>query len=121
MTPAVAYFRVSREKQGISGLGLEAQQTFVYYYARMHGFKIIGHFIEVESGGDNDRSIVNEAIEVCKTHNATLLFSTLDRLTRDVYFIALLKKTALSSLRSIVRMTLIISFILKLRWRRKNG
>ena len=82
----VGYYRVSTQKQGISGLGLEAQKTAVNNYLK-DGDDLVKEFTEVESGKSNIRPILNEAIEYCKKHNVTLLIAKLDRLSRNVSFI----------------------------------
>lgn len=87
MKLAIAYSRVSRESQSRSGLGLEAQDAYLYPFAEKEGFIIVYHFIEVESGKNNDRQKINEAVELCKKLGATLLISTLDRLARDAFFV----------------------------------
>ncbi|GAA3913691.1 resolvase [Chitinophaga oryziterrae] len=90
MTLAIAYYRVSTGKQGKSGLGIEAQQERVRHYAERNGMIIIKELIEIESGWDKTRPVVNEGIALCKSLGATLLIATLDRLARNVVFIATL-------------------------------
>lgn len=80
----VAYYRVSTQKQGQSGLGLEAQQNAV---AAMHG-EIIAEFTEIESGKRNDRPELAAALAHAKANDATLVIAKLDRLARRVAFIA---------------------------------
>lgn len=81
----ITYYRVSTTKQGLSGLGLEAQQSAVNHYLK--GVIPIASFTEIESGGRNDRPKIKEAIELCLKENATLVIAKLDRLSRDVGFI----------------------------------
>lgn len=78
----VAYLRVSTQKQGQSGLGLEAQRT------ACAGYHPIAEFVEVESGKHDDRPELTNAIAYAKQNNAVLLVAKLDRLSRDVEFIA---------------------------------
>lgn len=84
----VAYVRVSTDKQGRSGLGLEAQEAAVDGYAAAHNNDIIARFVEVESGKRNDRPELAKALAVCRKHKATLVIAKLDRLARNVAFIA---------------------------------
>lgn len=77
----VAYYRVSTQKQGASGLGLEAQR------AACARFAPIAEFIEVESGKDDDRVKLNEAMAFAKANNAMLIVAKLDRLSRKASFI----------------------------------
>ena len=83
----VAYYRVSTDKQGESRLGLDAQKRAV------EGYKPIKEFTEIESGGNNDRPILKQAIEYCKANKLCLVIAKLDRLARSVYFISHLIET----------------------------
>ena len=84
----VAYYRVSTERQGRSGLGLEAQIVTVEAHARRSGGEIIESFQEIESGKRSDRPELARALALCKKHKATLIIAKLDRLSRNVAFIA---------------------------------
>lgn len=84
----VAYYRVSTEKQGATGLGLEAQREAVINYIKPEN--IFREFTEIESGKKATRPILLEAIELCKKHEATLVIAKLDRLSRNVSFISAL-------------------------------
>jgi DNA invertase Pin-like site-specific DNA recombinase len=84
----VAYLRVSTQKQGQSGLGLEAQRTAVEAFARQHGGLIQTTFVEVESGKRSDRPELQKALQTARRAKATLLIAKLDRLARNVAFIA---------------------------------
>lgn len=84
----VAYLRVSTERQGRSGLGLEAQQQAVAAYAGGVGGNVVGMFIEVESGKVNDRPELAKALTECRRRRAVLLVAKLDRLARNVAFLA---------------------------------
>ena len=88
MTDYIAYYRVSTERQGISGLGLDAQREAVEAFAAREGGRIIESFTEQESGTRRDRPWLNEALIVCKRKRATLLIAKLDRLARNVHFIS---------------------------------
>jgi len=77
----IAYYRVSTDKQGQSGLGLEAQQEAVRHFL---GVDPDATYVEVESGGCSTRPELAKAIEHCKASNATLVVAKLDRLTRDL-------------------------------------
>jgi DNA invertase Pin-like site-specific DNA recombinase len=85
----VIYRRVSREKQGKSGLGLEAQLETVHNFLDGGDWEIIGDFIEVETGrvSDRHRPELRKALQLCKDKGATLVVARLDRLTRNVYFL----------------------------------
>lgn len=84
----VGYTRVSTDKQGQSGLGLEAQETAVERFVAAHGGELITRFIEVESGKRKDRPELGKALAACRKHKATLVIAKLDRLSRNVAFIA---------------------------------
>jgi DNA invertase Pin-like site-specific DNA recombinase len=84
----VAYFRVSTQKQGASGLGLEAQQEAVRTYLNGGRWNLVGEFKEIESGKRNDRPALAEALAMCRIHGATLIIAKLDRLARNVAFIS---------------------------------
>ena len=83
----VAYYRVSTEKQGRSGLGLEAQRKAVMDYLNGGDWKLIGEFTEIESGRKSDRPQLELALKLCKRRRATLVIAKLDRLARNVHFI----------------------------------
>ena len=82
----VSYLRVSTQRQGQSGLGLEAQQKAVADF--VGGGELVGQFIEVESGKKNDRPELAKALALAKAQGATLVIAKLDRLGRNVAFIA---------------------------------
>ena len=94
MRQAVGYVRVSREKQGRSGLGLEAQQAALQRFAQTEGFEIVELFVEVESGKhDADkRPVLAKALTRAKRDRAPILVAKLDRLSRDVHYISGLMK-----------------------------
>lgn len=80
----VSYLRVSRDKQGKSGLGLEAQRAAVESYLNGGRWKVLAEYVEVESGKRNDRPKLTAALAHAKVSGAKLVFAKLDRLTRDV-------------------------------------
>ncbi|GAB3716306.1 recombinase family protein [Spirosoma flavus] len=86
----VAYYRVSTQRQGASGLGLSAQRTSVSSYIYSKG-EIIAEFTDIESGKKNNRPELLKAIAYCKQNGGTLLIAKLDRLTRNVAFIFTLR------------------------------
>lgn len=87
----VAYYRVSTQKQGASGLGLEAQQEAVMRYLNGGNWELIGEFIEAETGKGADalakRPQLRAALDACRKSGAKLLIAKLDRLARNVHFI----------------------------------
>ena len=85
---AVAYVRVSTQKQGRSGLGLEAQQAAVEAFCGAHGLTLDSTFTEVESGKRNDRPELAKAFAKARRIRGVVLIAKLDRLARDVHFIA---------------------------------
>jgi DNA invertase Pin-like site-specific DNA recombinase len=86
----VAYFRVSTDKQGKSGLGLNAQRKAVLDFLDGGKWTLIDEFVEIESGKQNDRPELAAALAACKKHRAKLVIAKLDRLSRNVAFIATL-------------------------------
>jgi DNA invertase Pin-like site-specific DNA recombinase len=92
MSPIIAYYRVSTQKQGRSGLGLEAQRRAVASFAAAEGFIIIAEFTEVETGKGSDaldrRPELKAALKSAKKAKCEVAVAKLDRLSRDVAFIA---------------------------------
>jgi hypothetical protein len=88
----VAYYRVSTEKQGRSGLGLDAQKEAVREYL-MEGGRLVGEHLEVESGRRVDRPELCKALVSCRLHHATLLVAKLDRLSRNAHILLGLKES----------------------------
>ena len=84
----VAYYRVSTDRQGRSGLGLEAQQEAVRSYLDGGSWQLVDEVVEVESGKRNDRPKLAEALKLCRLHGATLIIAKLDRLARNVAFVS---------------------------------
>jgi DNA invertase Pin-like site-specific DNA recombinase len=87
MVNLIAYYRVSTERQGRSGLGLAAQRSKVDSYATHIG-QIIAEFCDVQSGRDDDRTELHKALILAKRENAKLIIARLDRFSRKVSFIA---------------------------------
>ena len=83
----VSYYRVSTDKQGKSGLGLDAQKAAVADRLNGGRWQIVGEFTEIESGKRASRPQLEAAIAACKKHKAKLIVAKLDRLSRDVGFI----------------------------------
>ena len=88
----VAYYRVSTERQGRSGLGLEAQREAVTSYLNGGNWRLVGEAVEVESGKNNTRPELDKALRLCRLHGATLIIAKLDRLSRDAHFLLGLQK-----------------------------
>src|SRR6516162_1518825 len=89
----VAYFRVSTDRQGKSGLGLEAQRETVMGYLNGGRWTLVGEFTEVESGKRADRPELEKALAACKRQKAKLVIAKLDRLSRNLAFIATLMES----------------------------
>ena len=83
----VAYFRVSTDRQGRSGLGLEAQKAAVIAYLDGGSWQLLGEHTEVESGKDNDRPALAAALRDCQLLGARLIIAKLDRLSRNAHFL----------------------------------
>ena len=91
MLQFIKYTRVSTKGQGESGLGLEAQERDIKLYLDNYPqepFEVIAEFTEIASGAKADRPKLMEAIELSRETKATILASRLDRISRDVEFIA---------------------------------
>ena len=86
----VAYYRVSTDKQGESGLGLDAQRQAVMNYLNGGPWKLVAEHTEVESGKRNARPELQKALAACRRHKAKLCIAKLDRLSRNLAFIATL-------------------------------
>lgn len=89
MAKYIAYYRVSTDKQGQSGLGLEAQQAAVSQYRD----DILSEFTEVESGKNDQRPQLAAALAACREHDAAILIAKIDRLSRDAAFLLTLRKS----------------------------
>lgn len=93
----IAYYRVSTQKQGQSGLGLEAQQATVSNYLNGGNWELVNEYVEIETGKGSDaldrRPQLKAAIDACKKQKATLIIAKLDRLARNVHFVSGLLET----------------------------
>ncbi|MBB5695799.1 recombinase family protein [Muricoccus pecuniae] len=94
----VAYYRVSTDKQGRSGLGLEAHREAVARHATGCGGSVVAAFEEVESGRKGDRPQLAIAMAECRLRRSTLLIAKLDRLARDAHFLLGLEKAGVEFL-----------------------
>jgi DNA invertase Pin-like site-specific DNA recombinase len=84
----VAYLRVSTQRQGASGLGLDAQHKAIADYLNGGNWQLVAEHVEVESGRRDDRPELAKALAACRVHGATLIIAKLDRLARNVAFIS---------------------------------
>src|SRR4051794_23535972 len=84
----VSYLRVSTDRQGRSGLGLEAQREAVTQYLNGGNWRLAAEVVEIESGKRNDRPKLAEALRLCRLHGAILIIAKLDRLARNVAFVS---------------------------------
>ena len=87
MTDYVAYYRVSTERQGRSGLGLAAQKAKVRSFLSAND-RVLGEYVDVQSGRRDNRIELNKALAVAKAAKAKLVIARLDRFSRKVSFIA---------------------------------
>lgn len=93
MSNFISYYRVSTQhqmKNNIS-LGIEAQKTSVHQYVNQNNGVLIGEFTEVESGKNDSRAVLMEAIRQAELTNSVLIIAKLDRLSRNVSFLFQLK------------------------------
>jgi DNA invertase Pin-like site-specific DNA recombinase len=92
MAQAISYLRVSTDKQGKSGLGVEAQRDRIARFAAAEGFELVKEFGEVETGkGSNAlerRPVLREALAAAKKLKAPVIVAKLDRLSRDTHFVS---------------------------------
>lgn len=89
MKKYIAYYRVSKKEQGISGLGLSAQRSSVQKYVSSQEGIILGEYTEIETGTNKrERVEIHKAIEMAKNENAILVIAKLDRLARNVNFVS---------------------------------
>mgnify|MGYP004451614251 CR=1 FL=1 len=86
MLKYVSYLRVSTVRQGVSGLGLEAQREIIKKH--LNGNEPLAEYVEVESGRKKVRPKLKEALARCKKENAILIVANLDRLARNVSFLS---------------------------------
>jgi DNA invertase Pin-like site-specific DNA recombinase len=88
----VSYLRVSTTRQGVSGLGIEAQRRAVEAFLNCNRWELVAEFVEVESGKKDDRPKLEQALALCRLYKATLVIAKLDRLSRDAHFLLGLQK-----------------------------
>jgi DNA invertase Pin-like site-specific DNA recombinase len=92
MNQAIGYLRVSTEKQGRSGLGMEAQRAAIVSFAAREGLTLAQWFTEVETGRGPDglekRPRLAAALKLAAKHRCPIVVAKLDRLSRDVHFIS---------------------------------
>ena len=93
MKKFIAYYRVSTARQGQSGLGLEAQLESVRNYVATQG-QLVAEYTEVESGKKANRPKLGQALAHARRVSATVVIAKLDRLARNVAFLATLMETA---------------------------
>ena len=88
----IAYYRVSTHAQGKSGLGIEAQRKAVMDFVQREGFELVGEHIEVETGKGSDalerRPVLANTLALARKVKAAVIVAKLDRLSRDVAFVA---------------------------------
>lgn len=90
----VSYLRVSTKGQQQSGLGIEAQRAYVEAYCHRHRATVLREFVEIESGRNCDRKVLRQAIAFTKRAKGVLVIAKLDRLARNVAFVANLMQTS---------------------------
>jgi DNA invertase Pin-like site-specific DNA recombinase len=91
----ISYLRVSTDRQGKSGLGIEAQRNSVAEYLNGGNWSLVKEYVEVESGKRTDRPMLAEAIKACRAYGAKLVIAKLDRLSRDAHFLLGLEKAGI--------------------------
>lgn len=93
----IAYYRVSTQRQGQSGLGLEAQRSRVMEMAAARQAEVVAEFTETESGRKNDRPQLQAAMDLARETGAAIAVAKLDRLARDAEFVLRLSSEAQSN------------------------
>lgn len=87
----IHYYRVSTDKQGRSGLGLEAQRRAIKAFCEPRGCEVLGEYTEVETGGNNDRPQLQAALHHAKVTGAVMVIAKFDRLSRNAAFLLTLR------------------------------
>jgi DNA invertase Pin-like site-specific DNA recombinase len=95
MTTYICYYRVSTGRQEISGLGLDAQRAASESFAKRNGAEILRSYTEIESGTKCSRPVLAKAMSDCRASGAVLLVAKLDRLARNMAFMAMLMESDL--------------------------
>jgi len=98
MRKYVSYLRVSTQRQGQSGLGVEAQRIAVAGYLNQIGGQLLSEHVEVESGSSRKRPVLAEALAQCRRDGAILVIAKLDRLARNVAFVSSLMESGVEFL-----------------------
>src|SRR5947208_8545124 len=88
----ISYLRVSTGRLGRSGLGMEAQRAAVDSYLNGGRWKLVKEFVEVESGKNDDRPVLAQALKACRLYGAKLVIAKIDHLSRDAHFLLGLEK-----------------------------
>jgi DNA invertase Pin-like site-specific DNA recombinase len=88
----ISYLRVSTDRQGKSGLGIEAQRNAVTEFLNGGNWSLVKEYTEVESGKNTERPKLDDAIKACRAYGAKLVIAKLDRLSRDAHFLLGLEK-----------------------------
>jgi DNA invertase Pin-like site-specific DNA recombinase len=91
----ISYLRVSTDRQGKSGLGIEAQRNSVAEYLDSGNWSLVKEYTEVESGKLTSRPMLADAIKACRAYGARLVIAKLDRLSRDAHFLLGLEKAGI--------------------------
>jgi DNA invertase Pin-like site-specific DNA recombinase len=122
----IGYVRVSTDKQGKSGLGIEAQKHALERFAAAEGFQLARVYVEIETGKGSDaidrRPQLAAALKEARRQRCSIAVAKLDRLSRNVHFISGLMVHRVPFLVAGLALTLILSFCTcSLRWRRKNA
>jgi DNA invertase Pin-like site-specific DNA recombinase len=91
---AIGYIRCSTKRQGISGLGLDAQRQAIAEFCAQRGLRVLCEFVDVESGKNDDRAELQKALAKCKATGSLLVIARLDRLARKVSFVSALMDSA---------------------------
>src|SRR6185436_2438613 len=94
----IAYYRVSTDRQGKSGLGLEAQRKAFLDYLNGGAWELSEEFVEVETGKNADRPKLGQALEACRKLKAKLVSAKLDRLSRNLAFVVTLMEAGVEFL-----------------------
>src|SRR5215210_8094836 len=82
----VAYYRVSTERQGRSGLGVDRQRKAVEDFLDGRNWRLVAELKEIESGKQADRPALAKALQACRLRRAKLVIAKIDRLSRDAHF-----------------------------------
>ncbi len=91
MEQYIAYYRCSTQRQGLSGLGLEAQKSSVLSF--LNNRTLIAEYTDIETGKNDNRPQLIKAIDLAKQTNSTLIIAKLDRLSRNLTFVSTLMDT----------------------------